>query len=41
VETAMDKVLAGLIRRIAKTAKVLNVEDQKSMTDTMAASGML
>jgi [acyl-carrier-protein] S-malonyltransferase len=34
------KVLTGQVRRIAKNAKVLNVEDQKSMNDTMHAVGL-
>jgi len=40
IEIGPGKVLSGLVRRIAKDAKVLNVEDQKSMSVTLDALGM-
>jgi [acyl-carrier-protein] S-malonyltransferase len=40
IEIGPGKVLSGLVRRIAKDAKVLNVEDQKSMSDTLDALGI-
>jgi len=40
IEIGPGKVLSGLVKRIAKDAKVLNVEDQKSMGETMQALGM-
>lgn len=40
IEIGPGKVLSGLVRRIAKDAKVLNVEDQKSMNDTLSAMGL-
>ncbi len=40
VEIGPGKVLSGLVKRIAKTAKVLNVEDQKSMSDTLNIMGV-
>jgi [acyl-carrier-protein] S-malonyltransferase len=40
VEIGPGKVLTGLVKRIAKDAKVLNVEDQKSMNDTLGALGL-
>ena len=40
VEIGPGKVLSGLVKRIAKDAKVLNVEDQKSMSDTLNALGV-
>jgi [acyl-carrier-protein] S-malonyltransferase len=40
IEIGPGKVLTGLVRRIAKDAKVLNVEDQKSMSDTLMAVGL-
>ena len=40
IEIGPGKVLSGLVKRIAGDAKVLNVEDQKSMNDTLAALGM-
>jgi [acyl-carrier-protein] S-malonyltransferase len=40
IEIGPGKVLSGLVRRIAKDAKVLNVEDQKSMSDTLSALGI-
>jgi len=40
IEIGPGKVLSGLVKRIAKDAKVLNVEDQKSMNDTLGALGL-
>jgi [acyl-carrier-protein] S-malonyltransferase len=40
IEIGPGKVLSGLVKRIAKDAKVLNVEDQKSMSDTISALGL-
>ncbi len=40
VEIGPGKVLSGLVKRIAKTAKILNVEDQKSMNDTLNTIGV-
>lgn len=40
IEIGPGKVLSGLVKRIAKTAKVLNVEDQRSMGDTLNALGI-
>ena len=40
IEIGPGKVLSGLVKRIAKDAKVLNVEDQKSMSDTLSAVGL-
>jgi len=40
IEVGPGKVLSGLVKRIAKDAKVLNVEDQKSMNDTLNAVGV-
>ena len=40
IEIGPGKVLSGLVKRIAKDARVLNVEDQKSMNDTLSASGL-
>ena len=40
IEIGPGKVLSGLVRRIAKDAKVLNVEDQKSMSATLDALGI-
>ena len=40
IEIGPGKVLAGLIKRIARNAKVLSVEDQKSMADALAAAGL-
>jgi len=40
IEIGPGKVLSGLVKRIAKTAKVLNVEDQRSMSDTLSALGL-
>jgi [acyl-carrier-protein] S-malonyltransferase len=40
IEIGPGKVLSGLVKRITKDAKVLNVEDQKSMSDTLTAIGI-
>jgi len=40
IEIGPGKVLSGLVKRIAKDAKVLNVEDQKSMSATLDALGI-
>jgi [acyl-carrier-protein] S-malonyltransferase len=40
IEIGPGKVLSGLVRRIVKEATVLNVEDQKSMSDTLSALGI-
>jgi [acyl-carrier-protein] S-malonyltransferase len=40
IEIGPGKVLSGLVKRIAKDAKVLNVEDQKSMGETLTALGL-
>ena len=40
IEIGPGKVLSGLVKRIARDAKVLNVEDQKSMHDTLVALGL-
>ena len=40
IEIGPGKVLSGLVKRIAKDAKVLNVEDQRSMSDTLSALGL-
>jgi [acyl-carrier-protein] S-malonyltransferase len=40
IEIGPGKVLSGLVRRIVKEATVLNVEDQKSMSDTLNALGI-
>lgn len=39
IEIGPGKVLSGLVKRIAKDVKVLNVEDQKSMGETLSALG--
>jgi [acyl-carrier-protein] S-malonyltransferase len=39
LEIGPGKVLSGLVKRIAKDSRVLNVEDQKSMAETLAALG--
>jgi len=39
IEIGPGKVLSGLVKRIAKNAKVLNVEDIKSMNDTLSSIG--
>jgi [acyl-carrier-protein] S-malonyltransferase len=40
VEIGPGKVLSGLVKRIAKGATVLHVEDQKSMGETLSALGL-
>ncbi len=40
IEIGPGKVLSGLVKRIAKDAKVMNVEDLKSMSDTLGAVGV-
>jgi len=40
IEIGPGKVLSGLVRRIAKNAKVMNIEDQKSMSETLGALGI-
>jgi len=40
IEIGPGKVLSGLVRRIVKEATVLNVEDQKSMSETLSALGI-
>ncbi|MHB8843510.1 MAG: ACP S-malonyltransferase [Nitrospirota bacterium] len=40
IEIGPGKVLSGLVKRIARDAKVLNVEDQKSMGETLSALGL-
>lgn len=40
IEIGPGKVLSGLVKRIAKDARVLNVEDQKSMSDTLSVVGL-
>jgi [acyl-carrier-protein] S-malonyltransferase len=40
IEIGPGKILNGLVKRIAKSAKILGVEDQKSMTETLAAVGI-
>jgi [acyl-carrier-protein] S-malonyltransferase len=37
IETGPKKVLSGLIKRINRGVKVLNVEDTKSLEDTLKA----
>ncbi len=39
IEIGPGRVLSGLVKRIAKNGKVLNVEDLKSLTETLAALG--
>jgi [acyl-carrier-protein] S-malonyltransferase len=39
IEIGPGKVLSGLVKRIARDAKVLNVEDQKSMKETLSSVG--
>jgi [acyl-carrier-protein] S-malonyltransferase len=39
IEVGPGKVLSGLVKRIARDAKVLNVEDLKSLDETLAALG--
>ena len=40
VEIGPGKVLTGLVKRIIKDAKVLNVEDRKSMENTLSSLGI-
>ena len=40
IEIGPGKVLSGLIKRIAKDARVMNVEDQKSMSNTLSTLGL-
>jgi [acyl-carrier-protein] S-malonyltransferase len=40
IEIGPGKVLSGLVRRITKESKVLNVEDLKSMNETLSALGL-
>jgi [acyl-carrier-protein] S-malonyltransferase len=40
IEIGPGKVLAGLVRRIAKESKVLNIEDLKSMNETLTTLGI-
>ncbi|HEX9022047.1 MAG TPA: ACP S-malonyltransferase [Nitrospirota bacterium] len=40
IEIGPGKVLSGLVKRIARDAKVMNVEDQKSMKETLEAAGL-
>jgi [acyl-carrier-protein] S-malonyltransferase len=40
IEIGPGKVLSGLVKRIARDAKVMNVEDQKSMGETLGALGL-
>jgi [acyl-carrier-protein] S-malonyltransferase len=40
IEIGPGKVLSGLVKRIAKDVKVLNIEDQKSMNETLSAVGI-
>jgi [acyl-carrier-protein] S-malonyltransferase len=40
IEIGPGKVLSGLVKRIDKNVRALNVEDQKSMSDTMNAAGV-
>jgi [acyl-carrier-protein] S-malonyltransferase len=40
VEIGPGKVLSGLVKRIAKDATILNVDDQKSMGQTLTALGL-
>ena len=40
IEIGPGKILSGLVKRIARDAKVLNVEDQKSMGETLQALGL-
>ncbi|HXY61549.1 MAG TPA: ACP S-malonyltransferase [Nitrospirota bacterium] len=40
IEIGPGKVLSGLVRRITKESKVLNVEDLKSMNETLTALGL-
>jgi [acyl-carrier-protein] S-malonyltransferase len=40
IEIGPGKVLSGLVKRITKDIKVLNIEDQRSMSDTLTALGL-
>ncbi len=40
IEIGPGKVLSGLVKRIAKDAKVLNVEDRKTMSDALLTLGL-
>jgi [acyl-carrier-protein] S-malonyltransferase len=40
IEIGPGKVLSGLVKRIARDAKILNVEDQKSMNLTLTTLGI-
>ncbi len=40
IEVGPGKVLSGLVKRIAKDAKILNVEDLKSMDECLKALGL-
>lgn len=40
IEIGPGKVLSGLTKRIAKDARVMNVEDQKSMSNTLSTLGL-
>jgi [acyl-carrier-protein] S-malonyltransferase len=40
IEIGPGKVLTGLVKRIEKNSKVLNVEDVKSMNETLGALGL-
>jgi [acyl-carrier-protein] S-malonyltransferase len=40
IEIGPGKILSGLVKRIAKGAKVMNVEDLKTMNETLNAVGV-
>jgi [acyl-carrier-protein] S-malonyltransferase len=40
IEIGPGKVLSGLVKRIAKDSKVLNVDDVRSMSDTLSVVGL-